>query len=172
MAAAILGAVIGCSAPVAVSGVRDRTVAAERSAALAMTVPVAPAGIRSAVATAYLRFLSVLAQDSRISNDLDPRLGTVATGPELAKDRTVLAVRHLHHLHTVGQPVAHIAAISVDGAQATVRDCRDNAHTSVVDASGRTLDVGMGRLEAIVTLIDEKGTWKVANILYVEGVPC
>jgi len=127
------------------------------------------AAIQAQVQERYKQYRVVVAEAGAASDPDDPRLADYATGGVLANLRGTFALRRTEGRRLYGQAVPHVSAVSVTDNRATVEDCLDNSATGLMDAAGTKLNVGRAKQLIIVSLVQEGGVWKVAELTTVEG---
>lgn len=132
-----------------------------------------PVSDRDAIEAAYTRFTS-------LSSDLDRQypqeqwrqvFGEVATDPALTTVLANITAQREGGVTTYGELIPHVSDVSIDGDQATLRDCQDGSHAGQADAAtGERRTVGVEHAPVVAELVrGEDGMWRVSHVEYIGG---
>ncbi|WP_285497832.1 hypothetical protein [Actinomadura sp. NBRC 104425] len=126
-----------------------------------------------AVKSAYRGFVSALERaDSLPDATRKQQLATYMIDPQLSRVLEVVKEHKADHLATYGSVIVHINSVSVDGDDATLRDCQDATNAGLRDTrTDKKINRGVRERHVEATLKKgADGRWRVSkHIILGEG---
>ena len=126
-----------------------------------------------AVKSAYREFVSALERaDSLPDTTRKQQLSTYMVDPQLSRVLKVVKEHRKDHLATYGSVIVHINSVSVDGGDATLRDCQDATNAGLRDTrTYKKINRGVRERHVEATLKKgADGRWRVSkHIILGEG---